>query len=89
MFVRLFSVGDQAGLHFLDNIDTLFDATHCKNSVSRQAEVKTHLPAFGVLFNTHTFPRPFITEILLMGRKEPNQTNKHILFCYNWQSFLD
>ena len=48
MFVRLFSVGDQAGLHFLDNIDTLFDAAHCKkNSVSRQAEVKAQLPVFG------------------------------------------
>ena len=60
-------------------------------SVSRQAEVKAQLPAFGLLFNTHTFSRPFITEISLMGRKESNQTNTYfsiIIGLINVQIFL-
>ena len=36
---------------------------------------------------THIETRPYITEILLMGRKESNQTNKHTHTHFEWEKY--
>ena len=54
---------------------------HCVVSLSKNINLS-------LVLVQHWKTRPFITERLLMGRKESNQTNKHCVVCKNGYSLL-